>query len=169
MLPLLKPVIAIILVIRFADAFRIFDVVYVLTGSGPANATDVLSTFIYRQMFSAFDFAGGAAASIILVIVTAHRLARRHRCASLRGGPPHERGRRQSGYDRRRCRSVGVLSSSSAVIFLVPLLWILSTSLKTPGEIFSTPTTMLPQSSRRLRITPTILAGRLPELPRSTA
>src|SRR6185436_12114 len=70
-LPLLKPVIAIILVVRFADAFRIFDVVYVLTGSGPANATDVLSTFIYRQMFSAFDFAGGAAASIILVIVTA--------------------------------------------------------------------------------------------------
>ena len=33
-LPLLKPVIAIILVIRFADAFRIFDVVYVLT-DGP--------------------------------------------------------------------------------------------------------------------------------------
>ncbi len=70
-LPLLKPVIAIILVVRFADAFRIFDVVYVLTGGGPANATDVLSTFIYRRMFSAFDFAGGAAASIMLVVVTA--------------------------------------------------------------------------------------------------
>ena len=53
--------IAIILVVRFADAFRIFDVVYVLTGSGPGNATDVLSTYIYRQMFTAFDFAGGAA------------------------------------------------------------------------------------------------------------
>ncbi|MEX0852767.1 MAG: sugar ABC transporter permease [Bauldia sp.] len=69
-LPLLKPVIAIIIVIRFADAFRIFDVVYVLTSSGPANKTDVLSTFIYRQMFTNFDFAGGAAASVLLVIVT---------------------------------------------------------------------------------------------------
>ena len=69
-LPLLKPVIAIIIVIRFADAFRIFDVVYVLTGSGPANKTDVLSTFIYRQMFTVFDFAGGAAASVLLVIIT---------------------------------------------------------------------------------------------------
>jgi multiple sugar transport system permease protein len=69
-LPLLKPVIAIILVIRFADAFRIFDVVYVLTGGGPANKTDVLSTFIYRQMFTAFDFAGGAAASVLLVLIT---------------------------------------------------------------------------------------------------
>ena len=69
-LPLLRPVIAIIIVIRLADAFRIFDVVYVLTGSGPANKTDVLSTFIYRQMFTVFDFAGGAAASVLLVVIT---------------------------------------------------------------------------------------------------
>jgi multiple sugar transport system permease protein len=69
-LPLLKPVISIIFVIRMADAFRIFDVVYVLTASGPANKTDVLSTYIYRQMFNAFDFPGGAAASILLVIIT---------------------------------------------------------------------------------------------------
>jgi multiple sugar transport system permease protein len=69
-LPRLRPFIAIFLVIRLADAFRIFDVVYVLTGGGPANRTDVLSTFIYRQMFTVFDFAGGAAASVLLVIIT---------------------------------------------------------------------------------------------------
>lgn len=69
-LPLLRPVIAVILVIRMADAFRIFDVAYVLTGGGPANATDVLSTYIYRQMFTVFDFPGGAAAAILLVAVT---------------------------------------------------------------------------------------------------
>ena len=56
MLPLLRPVIAVILVVRLADAFRIFDVVYILTGSGPANSTDVLSTYIYRQMFTALRF-----------------------------------------------------------------------------------------------------------------
>lgn len=70
-LPLLRPVILIIVVVRLADAFRIFDVVYVLTGGGPANATDVLSTYIHRQMFSAFDFAGGAAAAVLLVLATA--------------------------------------------------------------------------------------------------
>src|SRR5690349_2945530 len=70
-LPLLKPVIAVILVIRLADAFRIFDVVYVLTGGGPANTTDVLSTYIYRQMFTVLDFPGGAAAAVLLVLVTA--------------------------------------------------------------------------------------------------
>ena len=70
-LPLLRPVIAIILVIRLAVAFRIFDVVYVLTGGGPANRTDVLSTFIYRQMFAVLDFPGGAAAAVLLVLITA--------------------------------------------------------------------------------------------------
>ena len=70
-LPLLKPVIAVILVVRLADAFRIFDVVYVLTAGGPANTTDVLSTYIYRQMFTVFDFPGGAAAAMLLVLITA--------------------------------------------------------------------------------------------------
>ncbi len=41
---------------RLTDAFRVFDVVYVRTTSGPANTTDVLSTYIYRQMFTVFDF-----------------------------------------------------------------------------------------------------------------
>lgn len=70
-LPLLKPVLAVILVVRLADAFRMFDVVYVLTTSGPANMTDVLSTYIYRQMFTVFDFPGGAAAAVMLVLITA--------------------------------------------------------------------------------------------------
>jgi ABC-type sugar transport system permease subunit len=45
-------------------------VVYILTSSGPANSTDVLSTYIYRQMFTAFDFPGGAAAAVMLVLIT---------------------------------------------------------------------------------------------------
>ena len=69
-LPLLRPVLAVILVVRLADAFRVFDVVYILTTSGPANSTDVLSTYIYRQMFTVFDFPGGAAAAVMLVLIT---------------------------------------------------------------------------------------------------
>ena len=69
-LPLLRPVITVILVIRLADSFRIFDVVYVLTGSGPANSTDVMSTYLYRLMFTDVDFSGGSAASTVLVLIT---------------------------------------------------------------------------------------------------
>jgi multiple sugar transport system permease protein len=70
-LPLLKPAILIILVIRLADAFRVFDAVYVLTGGGPANSTDVMSSYLYRLMFTRTDFAGGAAATVLFVIVIA--------------------------------------------------------------------------------------------------
>jgi multiple sugar transport system permease protein len=68
-LPLLKPAILIILVIRLADAFRVFDAVFVLTGSGPGNSTDVMSSYLYRSMFSNGDFASGAAATVLFVIV----------------------------------------------------------------------------------------------------
>lgn len=70
-LPLLRPSILIILVIRLADAFRIFDAVYIMTGGGPGSATEVLSTFLYRQMFTRTDFATGAATSVLFVIVIA--------------------------------------------------------------------------------------------------
>jgi multiple sugar transport system permease protein len=69
-LPLLRPVILVILVVRLADAFRIFDLVYILTGGGPANSTDVMSTYIYRLLFNNVDFAGGAAAATLLTLVT---------------------------------------------------------------------------------------------------
>ncbi len=68
-LPLLRPSILIILVIRLADAFRVFDAVYVMTGGGPGSSTEVLSTFLYRQMFTSTDFGGGAATSVLFVIV----------------------------------------------------------------------------------------------------
>jgi multiple sugar transport system permease protein len=68
-LPLLKPSILIILVIRLADAFRIFDSVYVLTGSGPGNSTDVMSSYLYRLLFTNTDFSGGAAATVLFVLI----------------------------------------------------------------------------------------------------
>lgn len=70
-LPLLRPAILIILVIRLADAFRIFDAVYVLTGGGPANSTEVMSSFLYRLMFTRADFPAAAAATILFVAVIA--------------------------------------------------------------------------------------------------
>jgi multiple sugar transport system permease protein len=71
MLPMLRPAILIILVIRLADGFRIFDLVYILTGGGPGTSTDVMSTYIYRETFVRAHFAQGAAASFILVAVVA--------------------------------------------------------------------------------------------------
>jgi ABC-type sugar transport system permease subunit len=60
-LPLLTPILLIAAMFRALDAFRIFDLVYVLTGGGPADSTEVLSTFTYKTLFSALEFGYGSA------------------------------------------------------------------------------------------------------------
>ena len=144
-LPLLRPVIAIILVIRFADAFRIFDVVYVLTGSGPGNSTDVLSTFIYRQMFFKFDFAGGSAASILLVVVTALASILAVACASRRAGTLDGRALSPAPIRARRPRHLCCSSPSRASSSSSRSSGSSRPRSRRPPEIFTTPTTLLPQ------------------------
>jgi multiple sugar transport system permease protein len=60
-LPLLAPSLLIAAMFRALDAFRIFDLVYVLTGGGPADSTEVLSTLTYKNLFSALQFGYGSA------------------------------------------------------------------------------------------------------------
>ena len=67
-LPLLTPTLLIASMFRALDAFRIFDLVYVLTGGGPADSTDVLSTLTYKQLFSALQFGYGSALATIMFI-----------------------------------------------------------------------------------------------------
>jgi trehalose/maltose transport system permease protein len=67
-LPLLTPTLLIAAMFRALDAFRIFDLVYVLTGGGPADATEVLSTFTYKNLFSALQVGYGSTLSTIMFI-----------------------------------------------------------------------------------------------------
>lgn len=67
-LPLLKPVILITLLFRTLDTFRIFDVVYVLTGGGPANTTETLSLYAYKIYFQTLDFGFGSAISVVIFL-----------------------------------------------------------------------------------------------------
>lgn len=65
-LPLITPQIIIALLFRFAQAFGIFDLVQVMTGGGPAGATETVSVYIYATIRRYLDFGYGAA----LVVVT---------------------------------------------------------------------------------------------------
>ncbi|MCW6038199.1 sugar ABC transporter permease [Spirulina subsalsa FACHB-351] len=65
-LPLLTPQIVIALLFRFAQSFGIFDLVQVMTGGGPAGATETVSIYIYATVRRYLDFGYGAA----LVVVT---------------------------------------------------------------------------------------------------
>jgi multiple sugar transport system permease protein len=67
-LPLLLPVIAVVLIFRTMDAFRVFDAVYVLTGGGPANTTETLSIYAYKVLFQTLQFGYGSTLAIIVFL-----------------------------------------------------------------------------------------------------
>jgi multiple sugar transport system permease protein len=67
-LPLLAPTLLIASMFRALDAFRIFDLVYVLTGGGPADSTEVLSTLTYKHLFSALQVGYGSSLSTMMFI-----------------------------------------------------------------------------------------------------
>lgn len=67
-LPLLKPTIILVLLLRTIDTFQVFDKMYVLTGGGPGNATETITFYIYRYGFKYFETGYATAASIVLVV-----------------------------------------------------------------------------------------------------
>jgi multiple sugar transport system permease protein len=68
-LPMLRPVIAVCVVIRAIDAFRTFDIVWTLTGGGPARSTELFSLYAYVHAFLNLDFGKGSAAAIIGAVI----------------------------------------------------------------------------------------------------
>lgn len=69
-LPLLKPAILVTLIFRTLDAFRVFDLVYVLTGGGPGTSTEPISLYTFNTFFSNLRFGYGAALSVVVFVVT---------------------------------------------------------------------------------------------------
>ena len=69
-LPLMRPVIAVALVIRGIDITTMFASVFIITKGGPAFGTETISYFIYRTGFKFFNFGYASAASVIMLIIT---------------------------------------------------------------------------------------------------
>jgi multiple sugar transport system permease protein len=67
-LPLLLPTMLTAVLLRALDAYRVFDLIFVLTGGGPANSTQVLSTYTYSTMFSATQLGYGSAMAVAMAV-----------------------------------------------------------------------------------------------------
>ncbi len=67
-LPLLKPAILVTLLFRTMDAFRVFDLVFVMTQGGPASSTHVLQFYGYQRMFTEGDMGYGSAVSVVVFL-----------------------------------------------------------------------------------------------------
>jgi multiple sugar transport system permease protein len=68
-LPLLRPAMMAVLVLGFVYTFKVFDLIFVMTGGGPVNATEVFATFSYKLSFKYYYFGQGAAVANILFII----------------------------------------------------------------------------------------------------
>jgi multiple sugar transport system permease protein len=70
-LPMVMHVIAITLMMRLIDAFRVLEVIYVLTFGGPGDSTEILSLHIYKTAFVGQQLGVAAAISVLLLVVVA--------------------------------------------------------------------------------------------------
>lgn len=68
-LPLLKPILLVILVLRTMQCFGVFDIVYIMTKGGPADGTMVISFFTYFQTFGKLNFGMGSAISFLVAFI----------------------------------------------------------------------------------------------------
>ena len=67
-LPYLRPLLLLVLFFRLADAIRVFDAVYVLTGGGPGSTTQFLSLYLYRIGFRFSDLPQASALAVLVMV-----------------------------------------------------------------------------------------------------
>lgn len=68
-LRLIRPSILVVLVIRTMEAFRVFDIIYIITRGGPADGTQVITYFTYNETFNNLNFGLGASLAYLTSLV----------------------------------------------------------------------------------------------------
>ncbi|MBI4048388.1 MAG: sugar ABC transporter permease, partial [Devosia nanyangense] len=68
-LPLLSPTMFFVLIISIIGSFQVFELVFVMTKAGPANATNTLVYYIYQNGFQFYQMGYASAATMILFLI----------------------------------------------------------------------------------------------------
>ncbi|OLP57859.1 ABC transporter permease [Xaviernesmea oryzae] len=69
-LPALKPTMMVVFVLSLINSLKAFDIVYGMTGGGPAQSTQMLAMWAYTQSMQLGVFGRGAAVSVVLLLIT---------------------------------------------------------------------------------------------------
>lgn len=69
-LPLLRPALLVALIFRTLDAFRVFDLIYVMTGGGPGTSTEPIALYTFNSLLQNLRFGYGSALSVIVFSIT---------------------------------------------------------------------------------------------------
>jgi multiple sugar transport system permease protein len=70
-LPLLRPILALVLIITIVGSFQVFDTVAIATRGGPVDSSRVLQYYIYDVAFGRFQFGYASAMSVALLVILA--------------------------------------------------------------------------------------------------
>jgi multiple sugar transport system permease protein len=68
-LPLLRPILALVLIMTIIGSFQVFDTISVTTQGGPADASKVLQMYIYEKAFAQYEFGYASALSVALLVI----------------------------------------------------------------------------------------------------
>lgn len=69
-LPMLWPTVITAVVLCISGSMRSFDLVYVMTQGGPANATELMATYMYSKTFNVYKYGYGSAVSLVIFIIS---------------------------------------------------------------------------------------------------
>lgn len=69
-LPMLRPYLAVAILFRAIDAFKTFDIIYVLTGGGPGTATRTLNLYAFKQGIEFLEMGYASSIAIVMLILT---------------------------------------------------------------------------------------------------
>ena len=135
-IPLLKPVALSVILLGVIYTFKVFDVVFVLTGGGPVDATTVLPIEIYNVSLKFFRFGEGAAASTLLLLAMLV-VAGVYLWLVRREEGRHDHARR---HPYRKTAIAMVL----VAILLFPVYWMVLTSLRSEADAGHSPPLLAP-------------------------
>jgi multiple sugar transport system permease protein len=68
-LPLMTPLMAVIVLLRIIDAFKVFDTIFLLTGGGPGQATESVSLFAYKTVFDFWNLGAATATAVVVWVM----------------------------------------------------------------------------------------------------
>lgn len=67
-IPLLRPLLVVVVLIRTMDAFREFDKIFIMTAGGPGTSSETLPIFVWRAAFNYYNMGYAAAAGVVMLI-----------------------------------------------------------------------------------------------------
>ena len=130
-LPLIRPAIVIVVILRMMTALSAFAAIFAATGGGPGTATEILNLYAYRTSFTELNLGYGAALAVVLLV--AHH-----------GGLVLLFRMRRAMMNARAGCSRLILDGRAAAVRLgrSRSLWALLTSFKTERDVLAYPPTV---------------------------